>query len=70
VIESREVLEENYKKFETLFEQSPIMRPLNWGGYIVKPSSIEFWQGRKSRLHDRFLFQTANDQWYFIRLAP
>lgn len=70
IIENRQVLEENYKKFEILFQKEPVMRPLNWGGYNVKPHSIEFWQGRKSRLHDRFLFKPLNNSWKSFRLAP
>jgi len=42
----------------------------SWGGYIVIPERIEFWQGRKSRLHDRFRYQLDNGQWKIERLAP
>lgn len=69
-IGSRQVLEDNYKKFEALFMQAPVMRPLNWGGYRVQPHAIEFWQGRKSRLHDRFLFGKQDNSWKIQRLAP
>ncbi len=71
VIKSREVLENNFAEIEKLFHEKPIMRPKHWGGYIIAPTSIEFWQGRQSRLHDRFLFTKQNDQsWKIERLAP
>ena len=44
--------------------------PSFWGGYRVKPLEIEFWQGRRSRLHDRFLYTTVDDGWRIERLAP
>lgn len=48
-----------------------VKRPENWGGYAVTPTRIEFWQGRESRLHDRFLYTLQNDQsWKIERLAP
>lgn len=71
VIPSRVLLEESVKKMEALFSQEPLLRPVNWGGYVVNPISFEFWQGRSSRLHDRFLYtlQTENS-WKIERLAP
>lgn len=70
-ISSRKVLEDNYMSFKTLFETKPLIRPVNWGGYILEPASMEFWQGRASRLHDRFLFtHTATLDWTYTRLAP
>ncbi len=48
-----------------------VERPLNWGGYAVTPYRIEFWQGRESRLHDRFLYTLQEDNtWKIERLAP
>ncbi len=70
-LKNREELEERYKEFEKLFTEQPLMRPLHWGGYILQAESIEFWQGRQSRLHDRFLFTKQEDAtWKHVRLAP
>ncbi len=69
-LKNREELEAEFKKYETLFEKEPIMRPVHWGGFEVNPSSIEFWQGRQNRLHDRFLFTKEQDNWHYTRLAP
>ena len=72
VIEDRAVLEENedyYKKqFDT--EGGDIPRPEHWGGYVLKPTLIEFWQGRSSRLHDRILYIFDGEEWEIVRLAP
>lgn len=70
VIENREVIEQNVLKFFGEFEKKPIVRPPHWGGYIVKPVSIEFWQGRSSRLHDRILYTLEEGKWTIKRLAP
>jgi pyridoxamine 5'-phosphate oxidase len=71
VIESREVLENKFSEIEKLFHEKPIMRPKHWGGYLIIPTSIEFWQGRQSRLHDRFIFTKQHDKsWKIERLAP
>jgi len=70
-IENRKTLEDRFSEFEKLFSEKPIVRPHHWGGYIVQPVSIEFWQGRQSRLHDRFLFSRNTDlSWTIDRLAP
>ena len=63
------------KKFQELAEKyadtEGVPRPHNWGGYIVKPTLIEFWQGRRSRLHDRICYiRQANTEWKIERLAP
>ena len=71
VIESREWLETRYKDFEMQFTNGAVPRPGNWGGYIVKPVIIEFWQGRPSRLHDRIEYSIQeNGEWKAVRLAP
>jgi pyridoxamine 5'-phosphate oxidase len=71
VIESREWLEDNEKKMRDQHQDGAIARPPHWGGYRVRPTRIEFWQGRPSRLHDRILYtlQTKGD-WKIQRLAP
>lgn len=71
VIPSRVLLEESVKKMEALFSEEPLLRPINWGGYVVNPISFEFWQGRSSRLHDRFIYTLQTDNnWKIERLAP
>ena len=71
VIPSREVLEEELKKLEEEYRDKEIERPDHWGGYIVKPISIEFWQGRPNRLHDRIRYRLdTNFDWVRERLAP
>ena len=70
VISSRKVLEENEIKFREQYgNDAP--RPPHWGGYRLKPLTIEFWQGRASRLHDRLLYSLQeNGSWKIERLAP
>jgi pyridoxamine 5'-phosphate oxidase len=70
VIANREVIEERSTKFEQQFAEGDIPRPPHWGGYIVKPAQIEFWQGRPSRLHDRIQYSLYNGSWSIERLAP
>ena len=70
VIANRNVLDEEYKKLSEKFPGEDVPRPENWGGYILKPGSIEFWQGRPSRLHDRILYTKENNAWKIERLAP
>jgi pyridoxamine 5'-phosphate oxidase len=70
VIENREILDENVLQTKATFEGKEILRPPFWGGYIVKPACIEFWQGRSSRLHDRIAYFLENDSWTIKRLAP
>lgn len=69
VITGREVLEDKMKALKATYEGKDIPRPAHWGGYIVKPISIEFWQGRPSRLHDRIRYRLENNQWIKERLA-
>ncbi len=71
VVSSREVLENQLKTLEEKFENKPIPRPEFWGGFIVKPIEIEFWQGRANRLHDRIRYQLQSDlNWKIERLSP
>lgn len=71
VIENREVLENRVKELEAKFENKEIDYPEHWGGYLLKPTKIEFWQGRSSRLHDRVLYTCENDNsWKIERLSP
>ena len=71
VIESREWLEEKFNRLVNKMEGTEITRPSHWGGYIVKPVVIEFWQGRPSRLHDRIQYTLEeNGGWKIERLAP
>lgn len=70
VIENREWLEEEVKRKEQAFQNNEIPRPPHWGGYAVKPAVIEFWQGRKSRLHDRLQYTLEDGAWKRERLAP
>lgn len=70
-IESRESLEDRLQKLEQQFEGKDIPRPDYWGGYIVKPVEIEFWQGRPNRLHDRIRYKLQSDyNWKINRLSP
>ncbi len=71
VIESREILEKNVLDFSGKFQDKDIPLPQNWGGYIVSPTLIEFWQGRPGRLHDRLQYTVSeNNTWKIERLAP
>ncbi|MCK0144990.1 pyridoxamine 5'-phosphate oxidase [Arenibacter sp. F26102] len=71
VIPSREFLEKKLKDLEREYENKEIERPKYWGGFIVKPISMEFWQGRPNRLHDRIRYSLQdNFDWKIERLAP
>jgi pyridoxamine 5'-phosphate oxidase len=71
VIPSRDYLDNKFRVTDEAHSSKAIERPAHWGGYCVKPHRIEFWQGRPSRLNDRFLYSTNGDQsWKIQRLAP
>jgi len=71
VISSREELEARETAVAERFgTQDPLPRPENWGGYILRPTRIEFWQGRPSRLHDRIVYELEGNTWKRSRLAP
>lgn len=72
IISDRSVLDNKLKELKNKFEDVDIPRPKNWGGFLVKPISIEFWQGRPSRLHDRIRFSKVDleGDWDMVRLSP
>lgn len=71
VIPNREFLDEKLKELENQFGTKEVNRPENWGGVLVKPVSIEFWQGRANRLHDRIRYTLLeSSDWEIERLAP
>ncbi|MDP5062197.1 MAG: pyridoxamine 5'-phosphate oxidase [Maribacter sp.] len=71
VINSRSVLEDKLTELEKEYEGKEIGRPEHWGGYLVRPVSMEFWQGRPNRLHDRIRYTLTDDfDWKMERLAP
>jgi len=67
---NRRYLDSLKSDFREEFENRAIDRPDNWGGYILSPTLMEFWQGRKSRLHDRIEYYQENELWEIRRLAP
>jgi pyridoxamine 5'-phosphate oxidase len=70
IIESRLIIENNLEKLQDQYKDTEIPRPAHWGGYRIVPNSIEFWQGRSSRLHDRVKYLNVNQSWKIVRLAP
>ena len=71
VIENRAILDTQLQSLENEYKNKPLNRPEFWGGYIVKPVEIEFWQGRANRLHDRIRFKLSiNNSWDMDRLSP
>jgi pyridoxamine 5'-phosphate oxidase len=68
-VESREALEKSFADMEAKYGENP-PRPAHWGGYVIVPEMVEFWQGRRSRLHDRLVFQRQFGGWHIERLAP
>jgi pyridoxamine 5'-phosphate oxidase len=71
VIPDRTALEQRMQELKAKYEDRPVPRPANWGGYRVIPDVIEFWQGRANRLHDRLRYRRAGQgAWHLERLAP
>lgn len=71
VIPSRTYLDEKLKDLEQYYEGKEIVRPSHWGGFIIEPKEVEFWQGRANRLHDRIRYSLqSNFDWKIERLAP
>ncbi len=71
VVNSKEQLEQELLNITTEFKDKEITRPKHWGGYLIKPISIEFWQGRPNRMHDRIRYTLLNNfDWKIERLAP
>lgn len=69
-IASREILEKTMQELKLEFQDKEVLKPGFWGGFLVKPVSFEFWQGRPNRLHDRILYSKEGKNWTFNRLAP
>lgn len=71
VIPNRLALEQKWAEFAAKFDGADIPLPPNWGGYVLAPQEVDFWQGRANRLHDRFRYtKTAENNWQIQRLAP
>ena len=69
-VDNRLWIEDSFEEFSDKFTEEEVPRPPHWGGYIVKPSLFEFWQGRRSRLHDRIQYTKEEIGWKIERLAP
>ena len=69
-VDSRDTLEKNLIELEKKYENKEVPKPEDWGGFLVRPVSIEFWQGRPNRLHDRIRYTLKDQDWIIERLAP
>ncbi|MCH7788141.1 MAG: pyridoxamine 5'-phosphate oxidase [Acidobacteria bacterium] len=70
VVESRAALETAFEEVAQRFEGLEVPRPDHWGGFLVRPSRVEFWQGRENRMHDRLRYERNGERWIIERLAP
>ena len=72
VLHSREELHERLENLKRKYKDEIVPRPENWGGFLVKPTWIEFWQGQEGRLHDRLCYRSeaGGDEWRVERLSP
>lgn len=70
VVENRSTLEDKFLMLEKQYENMEVPMPAHWGGYIVNPENFEFWQGRRSRLHDRISYTLNEGKWKIERLSP
>ena len=69
-ISGREALEQRLEEVESRFGDGEVPRPEFWGGFLVRPERIEFWQGQQARMHDRFVYTRTGEAWQMERLAP
>ncbi|MDZ7682168.1 MAG: pyridoxamine 5'-phosphate oxidase [Fodinibius sp.] len=69
-VESRDELVSRFKKMEERFADREVPLPEFWGGFLLRPQRVEFWQGRQSRMHDRICYEQEGDSWKTYRLAP
>lgn len=69
-IANRQYLDDAFNQLLKEHGQAPIIRPSHWGGYMVCPDEVEFWQGRDNRLHDRIQYMKKESEWVILRLAP
>lgn len=70
IIDSYDVITDKLDELEKKFDGKEIPRPDHWGGFIIVPKTIEFWQGHEGRIHDRLKFQRVNSEWNLVRLSP
>ena len=70
IVTDREFLEKRLAEVQEQFAGNPPPTPEYWGGYVLAPSEVEFWQGRPNRLHDRLRYRRADGQWLIERLSP
>lgn len=70
IVKNRAELESLENEILDRFEDKNVYRPRHWGGYLIRPTTIEFWQGRPNRMHDRIVYYKTEEGWSMHRLAP